>query len=105
MFLQELEDVRSSNKQAVHEKLIAVARAKELMRQEQQVEVDRIREQLKNVILLNNVYYYIHPKYIDRQDFAISVDPDQMPLNVASDQALHCLPHIQQFFRYQQVVK
>ena len=47
--LQELEDVRTASKQAVHEKLIAVARAKELMRQEHLVEIDRIREQLKNV--------------------------------------------------------
>ena len=51
--LQELEDVRTASKQAVHEKLIAVARAKELMRQEHLVEIDRIREQLKNVSTLN----------------------------------------------------
>ena len=32
--------------------------------------------------------------------FANSVDPDQMPQNVASDQGLHCLPCIQQCFRH-----
>ena len=31
--------------------------------------------------------------------FANSVDPDQMPQNVASDQGLHFLPYIQQYFR------
>ena len=29
-----------------------------------------------------------------------TVDPDQMPQNTASDQDLHCLPYIQQYFRY-----
>ena len=28
---------------------------------------------------------------------ANSVDPDQMPLNAASDQGLHCLHHMQEF--------
>ena len=46
---QELEELQSSNKSAMHEKLVAVARAKELMRQEHIVELDRIKEQLKNV--------------------------------------------------------
>ena len=31
--------------------------------------------------------------------FANSVDPDQMLWNTASDQGLHCLPYIQQYFR------
>ena len=39
------------------------------------------------------------PKYWDRQAWANSVDPDQMPQNVASDQGLHCLPLIQHYFR------
>ena len=37
------------------------------------------------------------PKYLDNQPWANSVDPDQMPQIVASDQGLHCLPFIQQF--------
>ena len=39
-----------------------------------------------------------NPKYWDRQAFANSVDPDQLPQNVASDQGLHCLPYIKQYF-------
>ena len=35
--------------------------------------------------------------YFDRQAWANSVDPDQMPQNVASDQGLYCLPFIEQF--------
>ena len=35
--------------------------------------------------------YSIYPKYLDRQTWANSVDPDQMPQNVASDQGLHSL--------------
>ena len=38
--------------------------------------------------------YHIYPKYLDRQAWANSVDPDQMPQNVPSDQVLHCLPFI-----------
>ena len=38
----------------------------------------------------------LYPKYFDRQAEANSVDPDQMPQNVASDLGLHCLPFIQQ---------
>ena len=41
-------------------------------------------------------YYHNNPKYWDRQAFANSVDPD----HVASDKNLHCLPHIQQYFRH-----
>ena len=33
----------------------------------------------------------------DKQPWTNSVDPDQMPQNVASDQGLHFLPLIQQF--------
>ena len=36
----------------------------------------------------------IFPKYLDRQAWANSVDPDQMLQNAASDQGLHCLPLI-----------
>ena len=35
--------------------------------------------------------------YSDRLAWANSIDPDQMPKNVASDQGLYCLPHIQHF--------
>ena len=41
-----------------------------------------------------------NPKYWERNTFANSVDPDQMPQNAASDQGLHCLSYIQQYFRY-----
>jgi hypothetical protein len=46
---QELEELKNSNKAVMHEKLVAVARAKELMRQEHLSELDRIKEQLKQV--------------------------------------------------------
>ena len=49
---QELEDYRSTAKSAVHEKLVAIARAKELMRQEHQSEIERIVEQMRNVCVL-----------------------------------------------------
>ena len=39
--------------------------------------------------------YHNNPKYWDRLALANSVDPDQMPQNVASDQGLQCLPLIQ----------
>ena len=41
--------------------------------------------------------YYIYLKYTNRQVWASSVDPDQTPLNVASDQGLHFLPLILEF--------
>ena len=44
--------------------------------------------------------YRNNPKYWDRQVLANSVDPDQMPQNAASDQGLHNLPLIQQYFKY-----
>ena len=39
-------------------------------------------------------------QYWNRYAFANSIDPDQMPQNVASDQGLHCLPYIQLYFRH-----
>ena len=42
--------------------------------------------------------YHIYPKCLDRQACANSVDPDQMPQNVASDQGLHCFSLLQQLF-------
>ena len=38
---------------------------------------------------------HIYPMFSDRQAWANSVDPDEMPQNVASHQGLHCLPLIQ----------
>ena len=43
--------------------------------------------------------------YSDRQAWANSEEPDQMPQNVASDQSLHCLLLNQQFYTQLQVVK
>ena len=42
-------------------------------------------------------FYYIYPKYSDRQPWANSVDPDQMPQNVASDLSTQCLLPTEQF--------
>ena len=39
-------------------------------------------------------------KYWDKQAFVNSVDPDLTLQNVASDQGLHCLPYIQQYFSH-----
>ena len=44
--------------------------------------------------------YRNNPRYRDRKAFVDSVDLDQMPQNTASDQILHCLPYIQQYFRH-----
>ena len=35
--------------------------------------------------------------YLDIQAWANSIDPDEVPKNVAFYQGLHCLPLIQQF--------
>ena len=48
-----------------------------------------------NEFSMNTVFIL---KYSDRQAWANSVDPDQTPQNAASDQGLHCLKIIQQFF-------
>ena len=37
-----------------------------------------------------NRIYCNNPKYWDRQAWAIGIDPEQMPQNVASGQGLHC---------------
>ena len=42
--------------------------------------------------------------YSDKQARANSVDPDQTPQNAASNQGLHCLPLIQQFYTHSQVL-
>ena len=45
------------------------------------------------------IKYRNNSKYWDRYAFANCVDPDQTPQNAASDQGLHSLPYIQQYFR------
>ena len=40
--------------------------------------------------------YRIYRKYLDRQAWANSVDPDEMPQNAASHQGLLCLRIVQQ---------
>ena len=47
----------------------------------------------QGIISINN------PKYWDRQAGANSIDPDQMPRNVAADKRLPFWPVIQQVFR------
>ena len=44
--------------------------------------------------------YHDNLKYWDRQAWVNSVDPDQMPQIVASDQGLHCLPLIQHHLKH-----
>ena len=41
--------------------------------------------------------YRIYSKYLDKQAWTNTVDPDQTPQNAASDQGLYYLPVIQQF--------
>ena len=48
--------------------------------------------------------YRTYSSYSDRQTLANSIDPDQTPQNAASDQGLHCLPVIQQFYKHSQAV-
>ena len=38
--------------------------------------------------------------YLDRKSLTNSVGPDQMPQSAASDQGLHCLSLIQQFYTH-----
>ena len=45
-------------------------------------------------------YNYNNLKYWDRKAFANSVDPDKMLQNAASDQGVHSLPYILQYFRH-----
>ena len=45
-------------------------------------------------------YYHNNPKYWDSQVYENSADPDQMPQNAASDQGLHRLPLVQQYFKH-----
>ena len=43
--------------------------------------------------------------YSEKQALANSAEPDQTPRDAASDQGLHCLPLIQQFYAHSQAVK
>ena len=52
------------------------------------------------ILKMCNIVYRNNPGYWDRQAFANSVDPDQTPQYAASDQGLHCLPYIQQYFKH-----
>ena len=45
-------------------------------------------------MMLLFITVFIYTMFSDRQAWANSVDADQMPQNVASDQGLHCLPLI-----------
>ena len=64
----------------------------------------------KNTCTWNFLFYFIfffffgdcrnNSKYSDRRSFANSVDKDQTPQDAASDQDLHRLPYIQQYFRH-----
>ena len=54
--------------------------------------------QSMSLLLDNTMSVYRDSKYWDRQAGANSIDLDQMPQNVGSDQALPCLPLLQQFF-------
>ena len=47
------------------------------------------RKQMRPYIFLS------YPKYSDKEARASSADPDQTPLNAASDQGVHCLPLVQ----------
>ena len=47
--------------------------------------------------MMQRQFYHNIPKYWDRKAWANSVDPDQMPQNVASDQGLYCLPLLKQY--------
>ena len=51
-------------------------------------------------VLKSDGHYNIYPKPLDRQTWANSVDPDQMPQNVVFDQGLYCLLLILLVFRH-----
>ena len=55
--------------------------------------------------LIPSLRCHINTRYLDRQDCANRVDPDQTPQDAASDQGLHCLPLIQQLKTHLKVVK
>ena len=51
------------------------------------------------IFQLGGKKYRNNPKYWDRNAWANSEDPDQTPQSAASDQGLHCLPLIKQYFK------
>ena len=52
-----------------------------------------------------SIYYRTYLNFSNKQASAYSVDPDQTPQNVTSNQGLHCSPFIQQFQTHEHVVK
>ena len=55
---------------------------------------------LNRHVFIMHLNYRNNHKLGDRQAWANSVDPDQIPHDAASDQGLHCWPLIQQCFRH-----
>ena len=55
--------------------------------------------------MISSSNYSIYSTYSERHAWANRVDPDQTPQNAASDQVLHCLSLIQQFYTHSQVLK
>ena len=53
--------------------------------------------QLCNFFFFVLYNFHNHHMYLDRQAWAKSVDPDEMPQTVASHLGLHCLPLSQEF--------
>ena len=49
VYFQELETQRLQNRQAVHDRMLAVARAKESLRQDMQVDMEKVRSKMKEV--------------------------------------------------------
>ena len=49
IYFQELETQRLQNRQAVHDRMLAVARAKESLRQDMQVDMEKVKSKMKEV--------------------------------------------------------
>jgi len=47
--LQDLEEQKQHNKQAIHDRMVAVARAKDQIRNEMSKEIEKITEKMKQV--------------------------------------------------------
>lgn len=52
MSFQELETQRLQNRQAVHDRMVAVARAKEAIKQDMQVDMEKLKSKMKEVPIL-----------------------------------------------------
>ena len=50
--------------------------------------------------MLSAEFFTQHAKHYIKGTSANSVDPDQIPQYVASDQGLHCLHNIKKFLQY-----